>query len=215
MFEVCPACGLYSVEKTIDPAGPFAVCPHCGHAQPFLRLPLFIITGASGAGKTTACLALVGQLPECVVLDSDILWDARFNTPEDNYRAYRALWLSLAHDIGQSGRPVVLFGSAVPEQFEDLPGRRYFSAIHYLALVCDDAILVERLQSRPAWRQAGTPEFIADMLAFNRWFRDHAATTWPPITLHDTSAGSLATTTAAITAWIRGHLDPLPAGPLN
>jgi rRNA maturation protein Nop10 len=212
MFDVCPACGLYSLEKTIDPAGPFAVCPHCGHAQPFLRLPLFIITGASGAGKTTACLALVGQLPECVVLDSDILWDARFNTPEDNYRAYRALWLSLARDIGQSGRPVVLFGSAVPEQFEDLAGRRYFSAIHYLALVCDDAVLVERLQSRPAWRQTGTPEFIANMLAFNRWFHEHAATAHPPITLHDTGDSSLAATTATIAAWIRGHLDPRPAG---
>jgi rRNA maturation protein Nop10 len=206
MIDVCPACGLYSVEKTIDPAGPFAVCPHCGHAQPFLRLPLFIVTGASGAGKTAACLALAGQIPECVVLDSDILWDARFNTPEDNYRAYRALWLTLARDIGQNGRPVVLFGSAVPEQFENLPGRRYFSAIHYLALVCPDAVLKARLQSRPAWRQAGSPEFIANMLVFNRWFYDHAATTQPPITLHDTGAGSLAATTAFLTAWIRTHL---------
>src|SRR5690349_12309083 len=213
MFDVCPACGLYSVEKTIDPMGPFAVCPHCGHAQPFLRLPLFIITGASGAGKTTACLALVGQLPECVVLDSDILWDARFNTPEDNYRAYRALWLNLARDIGQNGRPVALFGSAIPAQFEHLPGRRYFSALHYLALVCDDAVLVERLQSRPAWRQSGTPEFIAAMLAFNRWFHEHAATAQPPITLHNTGDSSLAATTTYIAAWIRGHLNPRPAGP--
>jgi hypothetical protein len=192
--------------------GPFAVCPHCGHAQPFLRLPLFIITGASGAGKTTACLALVGQLPECVVLDSDILWDARFNTPEDNYRAYRALWLNLARDIGQNGRPVALFGSAIPAQFEALPGRRYFSAIRYLALVCDDAVLVERLQSRPAWRQAGSPEFIANMLAFNRWFREHAATARPPITLYDTGAGSLTATTASISAWVRDYLAPPPTG---
>jgi rRNA maturation protein Nop10 len=213
MFEVCPACGLYSVEKTIAPAGPLAICPHCGHAQPFLRLPLFIVTGASGAGKTTACLALVGQLPECVVLDSDILWDARFNTPEDNYRAYRALWLSLARDIGQNGRPVMLFGSAVPEQFEDLPGRRYFSAIHYLALVCEDTVLVERLHSRPAWREAGSPQFIASMLAFNRWFYEHAATTQPPITLHDTGHSSPAATPACITAWIRRHLDSPAAGP--
>jgi hypothetical protein len=213
MFDVCPACGLYSVEKTIDLAGPFAVCPHCGYAQPFLRQSLFIVTGASGAGKTTACLALVGQLSECVVLDSDVLWDGRFNTPEDNYRAYRALWLSLARDIGQNGRPVVLFGSAVPDQFEDLPGHRYFSAIHYLALVCEDAVLVERLQSRPAWRQAGSPEFIANMLAFNRWFHEHAATAQPPITLYDTGAGSLAATVAYITAWIREHLDSPPGRP--
>jgi hypothetical protein len=53
MFNVCPKCGEYSVEKSIDASGPFATCPFCGYAHPFLQLPLFIITGSSGSGKTT------------------------------------------------------------------------------------------------------------------------------------------------------------------
>jgi len=36
--------------------------------------PLFIITGPSGAGKTTVCLELVSLMNECVVMESDILW---------------------------------------------------------------------------------------------------------------------------------------------
>src|SRR5690348_5629653 len=73
VFNVCPRCGEHSVEKTIDPSGPYAVCPFCHHAHPFLQQPLFIITGPSGVGKTTICLKLVPLLKECVVMESDIL----------------------------------------------------------------------------------------------------------------------------------------------
>ena len=75
MFNVCPNCGEYSVEKSIDTSGPYAVCPHCHYAHPFLLQPLFLIGGASGTGKTTVGLSLVSILNECVVLEQDILWD--------------------------------------------------------------------------------------------------------------------------------------------
>jgi hypothetical protein len=108
VFNVCPQCGEYSVEKTIDPSGPFAICPFCHYAHPFLQQPLFIITGPSGVGKTTICLKLIPLLKECVVMESDILWGAFPATPENNYRDYRNMWLRVAKNIGQAGRPVVL-----------------------------------------------------------------------------------------------------------
>jgi hypothetical protein len=126
MFNTCPGCGQYSVEKTIDPAGPFAVCPFCGHRHRFLQLPLFVVTGASATGKTTVCLALQSSLPECVVLECDVLWRPEFADPENDYRAFRDVWLRLAKNIGQAGRPVVLCGSAIPAQYEPCPERRYF-----------------------------------------------------------------------------------------
>ncbi len=67
MFNVCPRCGEYAVEKSIDPSGSYAICPFCRYAHPFLQQALFIITGASGSGKTTVCLKLVSLLKECVV----------------------------------------------------------------------------------------------------------------------------------------------------
>lgn len=206
MFNVCPKCGEYSVEKEIDLSGPFAICPYCRYPHPFIRQPLFVITGSSGAGKTTTCLALVPQLPECVVLESDILWDTAFDTPHDNYRRYREIWLRMAKNIGQSGRPVVLVGTAEPGQFESLSERRYLAAIHYLALVCDDNLLVERLRQRPAWRAAGSPEFIEKMVNFNRWLKENASKSQPPISLLDTSNRTIDESVAYTANWIRQYL---------
>jgi ABC-type dipeptide/oligopeptide/nickel transport system ATPase subunit len=206
VFNVCPQCGEYSVEKTIDPAGPFAICPFCQYAHPFLQQPLFIITGPSGIGKTSVCLALTALMKECVVMESDILWDALPATAENNYNDYRNVWLRIAKNIGQAGRPVVLCGTAIPEQFETCPERRYFSTLHYLAIVCDDVLLEERLKLRPQWRQSSSNEFVERMLQFNRWLKEHAAITNPAMTLHDNSHQSIQETTRDITQWIRERL---------
>lgn len=203
MFNVCPKCGEYSVEKTVDPAGPFAICPFCHHAHPFLQQPLFVITGPSGAGKTTVCLELVFLMNDCVVMESDILWGAFPATPENIERDYRNLWLWVAKNIGQAGRPVILCGTALPEEFETCPERRYFSTLHYLAMVCDDNLLKERLKLRPRWRQSGSNDGIKRMIQFNRWLKEHATTTNPPMTLYDSSRRSIQGTTKEVAQWIR------------
>ena len=209
MFNVCPACGEYSVEKVIEAQGPYtvAICPVCHHAEPFLRFPLFILTGASGAGKSTVCRELVGLLRgKCVVLESDILWGLVPATPEDDYRSYHSVWLRLAKNIGQCGFPVVLCGTAVPDQFEACSERRYFSTLYYLALVCDDDDLRKRLTSRPTWRQSHTEDFVEQMVSFNRWLKGHAELTVPPLTLHDTGACDADESTTAAARWIQEHL---------
>ncbi|MBN1922962.1 MAG: hypothetical protein JW892_17070 [Anaerolineae bacterium] len=58
MFNTCPKCGAYRADKIIDPDRAIAICPECGHRHPFLRLPLLIVSGASGAGKSTISLTL-------------------------------------------------------------------------------------------------------------------------------------------------------------
>ena len=207
MFNVCPQCGAYAVEKTIDPSGPFAICPSCQYAHPFLQQPLFIITGPSGAGKTTVCLELVALLrEECVVMESDILWGAFSAKPQNDYSEYRNMWLRIAKNIGQAGRPVVLCGTALPDQFEHCSERRYFSTLHYLALVCEDAPLQERLRQRPQWRNSSSDEVVERMLKFNRWLKEHAETTTPPMTLYDTSSRSLQETVQAVATWVRERL---------
>lgn len=203
MFNVCPGCGEYSVEKTIDPTGPFAVCGHCGHRHRFLQLPLFVITGASATGKTTVCLSLQPSLPECIVLECDILWRSEFANPENGYRTFRDMWLRVAKNVGQAGRPVMLCGSAIPEQYESCAERRYFTTIHYLALVCDDDELVRRLRARPGWRSSSEPGFIQDMLGFNQWFRDSARDTQPSMTLLDTTHLTVQETIDRTVRWIR------------
>lgn len=143
MVNVCFQCGVYHADKTIDPSGPFAICPECGFNHHFLLLPLFIVSGASGAGKSTVCHALLGRLPNAVLLDSDIIWCPEFNTPEDNYRDFFETWLRVHKNISQAGRPVVLFGAGagVPDNIEPRIERRYFAFVEHLALVCDDTVL--------------------------------------------------------------------------
>lgn len=204
MFNVCYNCGLYRVDKIIDPAGPYAICPECSHKHPFRQLPLLIITGASGAGKSTICQMLTGAISEAVLLDSDILWRAEFNRPEQQYRDYFETWLRVCKNIGQSGRPVVLFGAGigVPENMEPCLERRYISTTHYLALTCSDELLGARLTSRPAWRNSSQPEFRAAQLRFNRWFIENGPKSDPPVTLLDTTNRFVEETARQVTNWL-------------
>lgn len=207
MFNVCHRCGLYRADKIIDPSGPYAICPECGHRHLFRQLPLLIVSGASGAGKSTVCNALLGKLDTFVLLDSDILWRPEFNKPEEKYREFFETWLRMAKNISQSGRPVVLFGAGagVPENLEPCVERRYFSAVHYLALACDDDVLAERLRERPAWRGSGGQEYIDSHLQFNRWFKGQQTGEFP-ISLIDTTHSTLESTLDQVRRWILSKL---------
>ena len=202
MMNVCFQCGMYHADKVIDPAGPFAVCPECGYKHPFRQLPLLIVSGASGTGKSTVCQRLLGQMTQAVLLDSDILWRPEFNAPETNYRDFFETWLRVCKNISQSGRPVALFGAGigVPENIEPCIERRYFSSVHYLALVCSDETLARRLQARPVWRGTWTPAYIEEHTRFNRWFKAYESQ--PPIKLIDTTDILPEETALQVGSWI-------------
>ncbi len=208
MFNVCWECGIYRADKIIDPDGPAAVCPECGHRHPFRQLPLFLVSGASGAGKSTVCQDLLGRFDEAVLLDADILWRREYDTPADHYRSFFETWLRVCKNIGQSGRPVVLFGAGtgVPENLEACIERRYLGKLHYMALVCEDDVLVERLRRRPEWRGCATPEYLKAQTEFNQWFRSQADIPGSPIEMLDTTRAVSSDTAGKVAAWIRSKL---------
>jgi len=208
MMNVCFQCGMYHADKTIDPSGPFAICPDCGYKHPFKQLPLLIVSGASGSGKTTVCQHLLGQVTRLVLLDSDILWRPEFNTPDTNYRDFFETWLRVCKNISQSGRPVVLFGAGVgvPENIENCIERRYFSKVHYLALVCSDMAISDRLQHRPIWRGTREPTFEEEHIRFNRWFMEYDSQ--PPIKIINTTNAPPGTTAMQVGAWIDKIVRP-------
>lgn len=202
MMNVCFQCGMYRADKLIDPSGPFAICPECGYKHPFQQIPLLLIGGASGSGKTTVCQYLVGRVTQAVLLDSDILWRPEFNTPDTHYRDFFELWLRVSKNISQSGRPVVLFGAGIgnPENIENCIERRYFSKVQYLALVCTDEVLTKRLQQRPTWRGTHEPAYIEGHVRYNRWFKDYDSQ--PAIKLIDTTNAPVEETARLVAAWI-------------
>jgi hypothetical protein len=206
MFNVCTACGVSHVEPEFDGSSRL-VCPSCGDRRPFHRLPLLLVGGPAGAGKSSVGASLLGELTEAVVLEGDLLWRREFDTPGDGYNDYFRLWLRLAAHISQSGRPVALFGAgfAVPHSVEPLPERRLFSAVHYLGLVCDDGVLTARLRARPSWRNT-TDELIGEHVKFNHWLKGRAAEAEPPVTLIDTTSAAVGETAALVADWIRGRV---------
>ena len=207
MMNVCVNCGLYRSDKTVDPDGPYAICPECGHRHPFLQLPLLIVAGASSTGKSTICYHLLGRLKEVVALEADILWRAEFDKPGDRYREFFELLLRLCKNISQSGRPVVLFCSGGnPDNVEPCVERRYFSEVHYLALTCEDAELVQRLTGRPAWRKSGAQEFVKAQVEYNRWFKEGGSDIGPPVELLDTTEISEKESVEAVALWVREKL---------
>jgi adenylate kinase family enzyme len=193
---------MYHADKIIDTTGPFAICPECGYKHPFKQLPLLIISGASGSGKTAICSYLSGKFTQAVLLDSDIIWQPEFNTPDTNYRDFFEIWLRICKNISQSGRPVVLFGAGagVPENIENRIERRYFSNVHYLALVCSNEALSARLQQRPLWRGTRDTAYIEEHIRFNQWFTAYDGQ--PVIKLIDTTDAPIENTAMQITSWI-------------
>src|SRR5205823_8544773 len=51
-------------------------CVVCG--REFERLPLFVLNGATGIGKTTIGTIAAELMPECIHLDGDLLWSNEF-----------------------------------------------------------------------------------------------------------------------------------------
>ncbi len=91
-----------------DPLAATLRCPRCGDIQRVPALPLFVVTGASGAGKTAVTGPLRRLLPDCDVFDTDVL---PLQLAALGWDTWRNAWLRLAHGIALNGRVTVLCGS--------------------------------------------------------------------------------------------------------
>jgi predicted ATPase len=67
-------------------------CPGCGDTRPLPQLPLFVVTGASGTGKSAITGALRARLPSCEVLETDLI----FHVAELGWNTWRNTWMLVA-----------------------------------------------------------------------------------------------------------------------
>jgi broad-specificity NMP kinase len=168
--------------------------------EPNRKNKLFIITGASCIGKATACEILFKNEKDYIILESDLLWSDVYNTPENNYKEYRELWMRVCSNISQIGMPVVLCGCATPEQFEVCYARKYFSEIIYIAIVAEKEVLIKRMKYG---RNVTDENWIKSSEQFNEWLKNNATKTTPNIILVDNTHMSLEETAKKIDEIIR------------
>lgn len=203
MLNTCVKCGKYSVEKEISKDGLSCICPYCGEVQLIKRQPLFVLTGASETGKTTAATQLYLNEKEYMVMDCDQLWIGEiFNDHEGGYRRFREVWLRLAKNMSHIGKPVVLVGCAVPEQYENCHERRYFSEVHYLALHCEADELLTRLEKKYGVGE----DYVDASLGFNQWLKENASLTEPNMALLEVSGLEKEDVANDIHQWIMSKL---------
>lgn len=169
----CEACGGHGRREVVGDA---LVCPLCGGRRAFVRAPLMVIAGAGGSGKSTLCYRLAGSIDDVVVIDADVLAKDLVSVVSPNHD-YPSFWRSLmqfAHEISQNGVVVAYFGVTLPEQvLANRFSMSYFSAVHFLGLVCDESDLRSRILSRPSGEAAGRRVDLH--LEINRRLREAAA----------------------------------------
>ena len=190
---VCDGCGEWRTDQVV--VADELVCT-CGFRRPFKTLPLFVVTGTSGAGKSTLAQRMAGTTDALIVLDGDTLWSDVVNTPEDGYATFFGTWHRVISNLNQSGRPTLWFGGGKPHRFPGFDGMNTLGTQHWLALVCDDEILVERLKARPAWR-FNDGKSIESFVAHNAHLRNRS-----DVDHVDTTHLSIDDTVAAIRAWL-------------
>lgn len=196
----CQACDDPQLMTFDDGA---ARCPACGAVDPdVVTGPLFVVTGASGSGKTTIFPELLRRMNGwCAVFDADWLIDPLGRAAKDgqiDWTAFTDTWLHVAHGVARNGLPTLLLAPFIPEHLSALPGRGWVGDIHFLVLDCRDDERRRRIEARPRWRDRDTDAQIA----FGQWLRDNLA---PVI---DTTEQSPSEVAAAVAAWVRAHLQP-------
>lgn len=168
MIEICPKCGNHEWDKEI--IGNKLRCPKCGAEWDFISMPLFILTGCSGVGKTTTAIEIMRRKVDFVVLDTDILnWYVNWDDEESCNDWFEMIEI-LSKDIMQSGKPVLWTMAGGLDRLPQAYNSRYFTEIKCLALVCDDEALKKRMQEG---RGITDENWLKGSSDYNRYFMEH------------------------------------------
>jgi gluconate kinase len=165
------------------------------------KLPLFIVTGASGVGKTTVMKSLRKLMPEFAV----------FSTDNDNFGSTAAkleyqdrynLLLHFAYKIAESGRGTIICGTFMPWDIQKCDTVHNFSEVCFINLHCDDATRNSRLRNRED-KAMWSDEMLEQHKEFAQWLLDHAETHYtPPMPTIDTTC----TPPAKVAEQIKGYI---------
>lgn len=196
MIGTCPKCGNYNWDKEVTDSR--ITCPACGHSWHFRKLPLFILTGCSGVGKTTTGQALQQRGLDLVVLDSDIFQRVMPLKTDADYQKQVEHIQRFSANIMQCGRPVLWTMAGNLNKLNNTYHRRFFSDIYCLALVCQESELRRRMTEG---RKITDPDWIQSSVDYNRYFQTHRAVDDMPFSVLDITGKSVSEAADAVIEW--------------
>ena len=140
---------------------------------------LFLITGASGSGKSACIPYLKRHLPDIVIHDFDEL-----GVPDGANAAWRQRvtekWILQALLYQHAGRDMMLCGGLVLGEVLACPSAPALDAITTCLLDCHDVERIDRLRGQ------GDDRGTQDMLCWAAWQRMHAVDPqWRPDVIQD------------------------------
>lgn len=144
MIGICTKCGNHQWDKEVK--GDEIHCPKCGNSWKFIRLPLFILTGCSGIGKTTTAMEIIRRKAEFTVLDGDMFYNIMPHETEEDYYDQVEQIGSLSKNLMQTGLPVLWTMAGNLDKLSKTYNSRFFREIYCLALVCEEELLRARMR---------------------------------------------------------------------
>lgn len=198
MITICPKCGNHEWNKEID--GNSIICPQCKEKWTFTKMPIYILTGCSGIGKTTTARELQKYTSDFVILDADMFYNIMPHETEDDYYAQVEQIESLSVDIMQCGKPVVWTMAGNIDKIPHTYNCRFFSDIRVLALTCCEQSLRKRMMEG---RNITSEEWINGSVEYNTFFRTHQQIGEVGFETLDTEGKSVAEAAQAVLQWLR------------
>lgn len=202
MIGICPRCGNYDWDKVV--MGNQARCPKCGETWQFKTMPLFILTGCSGMGKTTTGIEIMKQQHDFVVLDADMFHSIMPHDTQEDYFNQIEQVESLSKNIMQSGRTVLWTMAGNLDKLNHAYNRRFIGEIHCLALVCEEAELRRRMTEG---RKIIDEGWIQSSVEYNHYFQTHDCLADMPFDVFDTTGKSVPEVAEYVIGWIKNKLN--------
>lgn len=102
-------------------------------------MPLFIVTGASGSGKTYVIKELRKIMADYDVFDPDNIVEFIGH----DWEKMRNIWLRVARNIAQSGRMSIICGTMMPWDIEKCVDFPFSRRVYYLNLHCNEETMIQ------------------------------------------------------------------------
>lgn len=204
MALTCTSCGSYSREVRGREG---LQCRTCGHPSAVAPRPILVVTGAAASGKSTICAGLAG-VPGLLALDGDVLAGGAAAVA-DGRKDYAGFWrflLDLGREIHLNGLAPVYCCISLPSQVLEGADLARFTAVHFLALRCDEDDLSSRILTRRGGEaSAANLDFHLD---FNRRLPQVVVPAPHTLTALNTSGVTVHETVDLAARWARTLASP-------